>query len=244
MGRSKVVIRSIDDAVKRKATFQKRKVGVMKKAMELSVLCHCDIALVMFDEHGNLFQYASEDMRATLKRAFAHKGRKETKTNETLLRTHGVTKDRVEQTTEKPLGNQINYTPAASCGLDLSADSFGTLLRGVDQPASPPACFPPSSPEHESFDVFDMSDMPPDCLPGELKKPAAAAPAAAPKFQKALPPKVQRNVDRLMRDIALIHKADELIHDPLAMSTANLNGSCGTFDFKPTNHVQRPTVCY
>ena len=34
MGRSKVVVRSIDDAAKRKATFQKRKVGVMKKAME------------------------------------------------------------------------------------------------------------------------------------------------------------------------------------------------------------------
>jgi hypothetical protein len=238
MGRSKVVIRSIDDAVKRKATFQKRKVGVMKKAMEISVLCHCDVALVMFDEHGNLFQFASKDMRTTLKRAFAHKGRKETKTNETLLRTHGVTKDRVEQTTEKPLGHQINYTPAASCGLDLSADSFGTLLKGVDQPASPPSCFPPSSPEHDSFDVFDM---PPDCLTGELKKPAA--PAAAPKFQQALPPKVQRSVDRLMRDISLMHKAGELIHDPFVMSTANLNGSCGTFDVKPAFHVQRPTIC-
>ena len=84
-------------------------------------------------------------------------------------------------------------------------------------------------------------DMPPDCLTGELKKPAA--PAAAPKFQQALPPKVQRSVDRLMRDISLMHKADELIHDPFVMSTANLNGSCGTFDVKPAFHVQRPTIC-
>ena len=48
MGRSKVIVKHIDDPVKRKATFQKRKGGVMKKAMELSVLCGCDIAFVMF----------------------------------------------------------------------------------------------------------------------------------------------------------------------------------------------------
>ena len=76
MGRSKVIVKHIDDPVKRKATFQKRKGGVMKKAMELSVLCGCDIAFVMFDEHGDLFQFASKDLKKTLKRAFNHKGKK------------------------------------------------------------------------------------------------------------------------------------------------------------------------
>merc|ERR1711924_290691 len=101
-------------------------------------------------------------------------------------------------------------------------------MGGVDQPASPPSCFPPSSPEQDNFDMFDMS---PNCLAAEIK-PAAVS----QKFQKALPPKVQRSVDQLMRDISLMHKADELLNDPFAMATNNLNGSCGNFGFRSAFH--------
>ena len=34
----------------------------MKKAYELSVLCDCEIAVVIFNSHNKLFQYASSDM--------------------------------------------------------------------------------------------------------------------------------------------------------------------------------------
>jgi hypothetical protein len=47
-------------------TFTKRKNGLMKKAMELSVLCHCDIGMVIFNSHHKLFEYCSQDMAATL----------------------------------------------------------------------------------------------------------------------------------------------------------------------------------
>ena len=43
-------------------TFTKRKFGLMKKAYELSVLCDCEISLIIFNSHGKLFQYASTDM--------------------------------------------------------------------------------------------------------------------------------------------------------------------------------------
>ena len=43
-------------------TFTKRKFGLMKKAYELSVLCDCEIAVVIFNSHNKLFQYASSDM--------------------------------------------------------------------------------------------------------------------------------------------------------------------------------------
>jgi hypothetical protein len=45
-----------------KVTFSKRKLGIMKKAYELSVLCGCEVGLIMFTTNGKLFQYASTDM--------------------------------------------------------------------------------------------------------------------------------------------------------------------------------------
>lgn len=34
----------------------------MKKAYELSVLCDCEIALIIFSSNNKLYQYASTDM--------------------------------------------------------------------------------------------------------------------------------------------------------------------------------------
>ena len=47
-------------------TFNKRKFGVMKKAYELSVLCDCEIALIIFSSSNKLYQYASTDMDKVL----------------------------------------------------------------------------------------------------------------------------------------------------------------------------------
>ena len=216
MGRSKVIVKHIDDPVKRKATFQKRKGGVMKKAMELSVLCGCDIAFVMFDEHGDLFQFASKDLKKTLKRAFNHKGKKELKDNDALLRTHGIKKERAEKSTEAPIGNRIDLTPAATCGLTLASESFGTLLNGVDEPARPisPPTFAPSSPERDT--AWDAFDMPLDLEKGSIMDLPALdeepAPGEEPShvFPDKLPPRMQRSVDKIMTDITVGQQADDL----------------------------------
>ena len=47
-------------------TFTKRKFGLMKKAYELSVLCDCEILIIIFNSHNKLFQYASSDMDKVL----------------------------------------------------------------------------------------------------------------------------------------------------------------------------------
>jgi len=66
MGRKKIKIARINDERSRHATFAKRKNGLVKKAIELSILCDCEIALVIFNSQGKLTQYASGNIDQTL----------------------------------------------------------------------------------------------------------------------------------------------------------------------------------
>jgi hypothetical protein len=44
----------------------KRKNGLVKKAIELSILCDCEVALVIFNSNGRLIQYSSGNIDQTL----------------------------------------------------------------------------------------------------------------------------------------------------------------------------------
>ena len=68
VGRKKVVIRPIPEGRKRQVTFMKRKQGLLKKAMELSILCQCEMAVVIFSHNGKLYDYGSTDTRRTVRR--------------------------------------------------------------------------------------------------------------------------------------------------------------------------------
>ena len=61
MGRKKIKIERISASKNRQVTFNKRKVGLMKKAMELSILCDCRIALIILSEQ-RLYTYSSTPM--------------------------------------------------------------------------------------------------------------------------------------------------------------------------------------
>ncbi|KAG0168437.1 Myocyte-specific enhancer factor 2D [Apophysomyces sp. BC1034] len=83
MGRKKIKIQLIKDDRNRQVTFHKRKLGLMKKAYELSVLCNCDIALIIFNNSNNkLVQYASNDIDKTLMRYTEYDEPFESKHNE------------------------------------------------------------------------------------------------------------------------------------------------------------------
>lgn len=62
MGRGKIDIRRIESSSSRKVTFAKRRVGLVKKAQELSILCDAEVGLIVFSPAGKLFEFASTSM--------------------------------------------------------------------------------------------------------------------------------------------------------------------------------------
>ncbi|NWR44228.1 MEF2B factor, partial [Regulus satrapa] len=87
MGRKKIQISRILDQRNRQVTFTKRKFGLMKKAYELSVLCDCEIALIIFNSTNRLFQYASTDMDKVLLKYTEYSEPHESRTNSDILET-------------------------------------------------------------------------------------------------------------------------------------------------------------
>ena len=83
MGRKKIKIERISAVKNRQVTFNKRKVGLMKKAMELSILCDCRIAVVIFSEQ-RLYTYASTAMDSIMHHYQRYQGPYEQLTNDDL----------------------------------------------------------------------------------------------------------------------------------------------------------------
>ena len=85
MGRKKIQIQRISDERNRQVTFTKRKFGLMKKAYELSVLCDCEIALIIFTSNNKLYQYASSDMDKVLLKYTEYNDTVVSQTNKDIL---------------------------------------------------------------------------------------------------------------------------------------------------------------
>jgi len=66
MGRNRIPISKIPNERNRQSTFTKRKAGLIKKAMELSILCDCEVALIIINGGKKVFPYVSTDMGRTL----------------------------------------------------------------------------------------------------------------------------------------------------------------------------------
>nr|AQM52307.1 AGL15-3 [Monotropa hypopitys] len=68
MGRGKIEIKKIENANTRQVTFSKRRVGLLKKANELAILCDAEVAVIVFSSTGKLFEFSNAGMRQTLSR--------------------------------------------------------------------------------------------------------------------------------------------------------------------------------
>ncbi|XP_046883565.1 myocyte-specific enhancer factor 2B [Hypomesus transpacificus] len=122
MGRKKIQISRILDQRNRQVTFTKRKFGLMKKAYELSVLCDCEIALIIFNSTNRLFQYASTDMDKVLLKYTEYSEPHESRTNTDILETlrrKGLGLDAAELETEESVQEGADKLPLSE-GMDLS----------------------------------------------------------------------------------------------------------------------------
>ncbi|KAK5605252.1 hypothetical protein CRENBAI_017053 [Crenichthys baileyi] len=138
MGRKKIQISRILDQRNRQVTFTKRKFGLMKKAYELSVLCDCEIALIIFNSTNRLFQYASTDMDKVLLKYTEYSEPHESRTNTDILETlrrKGLGLDSSELDSEESVQTAADKYPGSD-SMDLSV---------ARQRFCPPSLLPPET---------------------------------------------------------------------------------------------------
>ncbi len=66
-GKKKISLEYINKKCKRSVTFSKRKKGIMKKAFELSILTGADVMVMIANETGHVYTYATPKLKPVLK---------------------------------------------------------------------------------------------------------------------------------------------------------------------------------
>nr|QWX93779.1 MADS-box protein 40 [Cunninghamia lanceolata] len=62
MDKVKIPIKKIENPNKRQVCYSKRKMGIFKKASELSIMCGAEIAIIVFSPAGKAFTFGSPDI--------------------------------------------------------------------------------------------------------------------------------------------------------------------------------------
>ncbi|KAJ1987427.1 Myocyte-specific enhancer factor 2D [Coemansia spiralis] len=112
MGRKKIKIQMIKDERNRQVTFLKRKAGLLKKAYELSVLCDCEIAVIIFSSQNKLVQYASTNMDKVLMRYTDHGEPNESLTNAQCASMYGGDGDEDDEAAFQGAGAMDGFQPS------------------------------------------------------------------------------------------------------------------------------------
>ncbi|XP_054997193.1 myocyte-specific enhancer factor 2A isoform X2 [Sorex araneus] len=189
MGRKKIQITRIMDERNRQVTFTKRKFGLMKKAYELSVLCDCEIALIIFNSSNKLFQYASTDMDKVLLKYTEYNEPHESRTNSDIVET--LRKKGLNGCDSPDADDYFEHSPLSEDRLSkLTEDSDFIFKRGP--PGVPPQNFsmsvtvPVTSPSALSYTSPGSS----------LVSPSLAASSALTESSMLSPPQatLHRNV--------------------------------------------------
>ncbi|KAG0929146.1 hypothetical protein G6F57_012823 [Rhizopus arrhizus] len=188
MGRKKIKIQRIQDERNRQVTFLKRKQGLMKKAYELSVLCDCEIALLIFNTNGKLVQYASSDIDQILMKYTEYNDPHESKSNLDFMGEEGdmwerhedqetadeeeeekveLKKERSpqeEQQLQRPVTQSPLQNHGSSSEQPMERHSEPIQQRHVYLPSQPPT-YPPPQPQMPSRYAAPLNYTPPHPAP-------------------------------------------------------------------------------
>ncbi|KAM9858699.1 myocyte enhancer factor 2cb isoform 6-T7 [Aulostomus maculatus] len=137
MGRKKIQITRIMDERNRQVTFTKRKFGLMKKAYELSVLCDCEIALIIFNSTNKLFQYASTDMDKVLLKYTEYNEPHESRTNSDIVEALSKKENKGGESPE--LESALILTPRTEEKYKQINEEFDHMIKSHKIPAMPPS---------------------------------------------------------------------------------------------------------
>ncbi|XP_033827866.1 myocyte enhancer factor 2cb isoform X4 [Periophthalmus magnuspinnatus] len=137
MGRKKIQITRIMDERNRQVTFTKRKFGLMKKAYELSVLCDCEIALIIFNSTNKLFQYASTDMDKVLLKYTEYNEPHESRTNSDIVEALNKKENKGGESPE--LEPALMLTPRTEEKYKQINEEFDHMIKNHKIPAVPPS---------------------------------------------------------------------------------------------------------
>ncbi|XP_015229925.1 PREDICTED: myocyte-specific enhancer factor 2C isoform X7 [Cyprinodon variegatus] len=137
MGRKKIQITRIMDERNRQVTFTKRKFGLMKKAYELSVLCDCEIALIIFNSTNKLFQYASTDMDKVLLKYTEYNEPHESRTNSDIVEALNKKENKGGESPE--LESTLILTPSTEEKYKQINEEFDHMIKTHKIPAVPPS---------------------------------------------------------------------------------------------------------
>ncbi|XP_076355583.1 myocyte-specific enhancer factor 2C-like isoform X7 [Tachypleus tridentatus] len=132
MGRKKIQISRITDERNRQVTFTKRKFGLMKKAYELSVLCDCEIALIIFNGTNKLFQYASTDMDKVLLKYTEYNEPHESRTNSDIIDALSKKDHKsggIECESPEPDSDQYSLTPRSEDKFSKINEEFERMIQ-------------------------------------------------------------------------------------------------------------------
>ncbi|XP_051975905.1 myocyte-specific enhancer factor 2C-like isoform X6 [Xyrauchen texanus] len=144
MGRKKIQITRIMDERNRQVTFTKRKFGLMKKAYELSVLCDCEIALIIFNSTNKLFQYASTDMDKVLLKYTEYNEPHESRTNSDIVEALSKKENKGGESLE--LESAITLTPCTEEKYKQINEEFDLMIKTQKISAVPPSNYDMSIP--------------------------------------------------------------------------------------------------
>uniref|UniRef100_A0A8C2FX29 Myocyte enhancer factor 2cb n=1 Tax=Cyprinus carpio TaxID=7962 RepID=A0A8C2FX29_CYPCA len=139
MGRKKIQITRIMDERNRQVTFTKRKFGLMKKAYELSVLCDCEIALIIFNSTNKLFQYASTDMDKVLLKYTEYNEPHESRTNSDIVEALSKKENKGGESLE--LESALALTPCMVEKYKQINEEFDLMIKTQKIPAVPSSTY-------------------------------------------------------------------------------------------------------